>query len=143
MAFPADYTLLGKISTVTSQITGSHTGLPLVITEGSFNNGDDIRSTVFGNTDNGGGDVRLSTDAAGLAQLPLEIVEWDTSGQTCVIHTPRDVNGTTAVDIYIWGDNTGDTQPAVTGTYGRDAVWSEFHGAWHLDDNSGTDSTLR
>lgn len=141
MAFPADYTLLGKLSTNTALISGTHTGLPLAITEAAFNNGDNITSTVFGNTDNGGGDVRLSADAAGATQLPLEIVEWDTVGETCVIHTPRDVNGTTSVDIYIWGDNTGDTQPAVTDTYGRNAVWSAFHGAWHLADNSGTDSS--
>ena len=138
MAFPADYTLLGKISTVTSQITGSHTGLPLVITEGSFNNGDDIRSTVFGNTDNGGGDVRLSTDAAGLAQLPLEVVLWDTAANACVIYTKRDVNGATAEDIYIWGDNTGDTQPTVTDTYGRNSVWSDFE---YISHDGVTDST--
>ncbi len=142
MAFPADYTLLAKLSTVPAQIAGNETGFVSLITDGSLGA---QATNIFANTDNGGGDVRLSSDAAGTLQLPVEVVSWDTIGGTCVIWTRHDVDATTAVDIYVWGDNTGDTQPLASAAFGRDFVWAGIEDVRHgndLVDSSGNNADL-
>jgi hypothetical protein len=121
--FPADYTYLGKISTVVAQVSGTNTGFTALITEASLATGDNIAANVFSNTENGGGDVRFSSDLAGGVQLPVEIISWDTAGSTCQLWTKLDVNATTAVDVHIWGNVTSDTQPAAGAAFGSESVW--------------------
>lgn len=137
MAFPADYTLLAKLSTVPAQIAGNETGFVSLITDGSLGA---QATNIFANTDNGGGDVRLSSDAAGTIQLPVDVVSWDTTLETCQVWTKRDVDATTAVDVYVWGDNTGDTQPSPATTYGRNFVYTSLN-RQQGESNAATDVT--
>jgi hypothetical protein len=139
MAFPADYTLLAKLSTVPAQISSSVTGFHALITDASL---DAAASNVFANTDNGGGDVRLSLDEAGLSQLPVDIPAggWDTVGGTCQLWTKIDIDSAVAVDVYVWGKNAGDTQPGTATAFGRNTVWADFELVIHqgtLVDSTG------
>jgi len=138
MAFPADYTLLAKLSTVPAQVSATESGFTVLITETSLGA---QATNIFANTDNGGGDVRLSLDAAGLNQLPVDIPTggWDTVGGTCQLWTKIDIDSATAVDVYVWGDNAGDTQPSTSTIYGRNSAHSSKLRAWHMEeDPSGT-----
>lgn len=123
MAFPADYTLLGDLEVPT--IDGTHTDYVALI---KYN---DFTTEMLSHLDNGGGDLRISDDVNGTAQLPLHVVEFDKVGNS-VQAWVKIPSAFTGKKIYVWGDNTGDTQPAVTDTYGRNAVWSDYKTVLHL-----------
>ena len=116
MAFPVGFTALAKLSTVPTEIAGTLTGYSAVINEGSLGT---QAANIFANTDNGGGDVRFSSDAAGSVQLPADVVSWDTTLSECEVHVLVDVNDSTPIDIYIWGDKSGETKEPSSGLYGR------------------------
>jgi len=92
---------------------------------------------------NGGGDLRFSTDDAGATQLELEVVSYVTNAtegnRQCQlwIRFPTYASGTR--EAYMFYKKTGETQPAVTAAFGRNAVWASFKAVYHLKDT--TDST--
>jgi len=46
------------------------------------------------------------------------------------------VSSSIDTDIWLWYNTTGtDSQPAVSGTYGRDNVWTEYGAVFHLDED--------
>ena len=110
------FTLLGSIEAPT--ITGAATGVPLLVKPNT-----EFTAAMLLNLDVGGGDLRFSSDAAGLSQLPCEIVD----GLDVVWVKPTGVSISTGATLYVWGDNTGASQPAASSTYGRNAVWSDYH----------------
>lgn len=130
MAFPTGWTLLATITSDNTKVSGSSnlTNFPALITE------DNIPAGIWSQTDNGGGDVRFSSDESGSTQLACEVVSWDTSGQTCEVWVKvPTLSYNSDTTIYLWGNNTGQTQPARTDTYGSDNVWgSNYKGVWHL-----------
>lgn len=139
MAFPGDYTLLRKIPIDATAVSGSNDDFTGLISESVFKLS---KTFIFANTDNGGGDVRLSTDEAGLVQIPIEVVGWDTSGETCQLWYLADgVDDVSPTDLYIWGDNTGDSQPAVGAAFGRNAVWQGYTLSSHLESVTPIDSS--
>jgi hypothetical protein len=84
---------------------------------------------------NGGGDVRICTDSAGTNQLPVEVVSLDNVAQTCVIWT-RKANYAGTGELYVFIGKAGETQPAVTDPFGRNAVWADYLFVHHLNDSS-------
>ena len=132
MAFPADYTLLRKIPIDATAVTGSNNAFTGLITEAAFKLS---KAFIFANTDNGGGDVRFSTDEAGLNQIPIDIPPsgWDTIAETCQLWYLADgVDSAAPTDLYIWGDNAGDSQPVVTAAFGRNATWVDYEAVLHM-----------
>lgn len=98
------------------------------------------QSIFWSNVQNGGGDVRICTDSGGVNQLPVEVVSLDNSAQTCVIWTRKpSFDGTGNLYLFIGKD--GETQPPVTDSFGRNAVWQDNAATYNLNDNSGKDST--
>lgn len=98
------------------------------------------QSTFWSNVQNGGGDVRICTDAGGVNQLPVEIVSLDNVAQTCVIWTRKPTyNGTG--NLYVFIGKAGETQPAVTDPFGRNAVWADYIGIYNLSDGTAIDSS--
>lgn len=100
-------------------------GQTLVITDSviaKLSAGD--QATFWSNVENGGGDVRICTDAGGVNQLPVDVLGLDSTNKTLTIITRKpSYNGTD--DLYLFIGNAGATQPAVTDTYGRNAVWQD------------------
>lgn len=108
-------------------------GQTLVITEGvitKLSAGD--QATFWSNVQNGGGDVRICTDSAGTNQLPVEVVSLDNVAQTCVIWTRKSTYAGTG-ELYLFIGKAGETQPAVTDPFGRNAVWVDFEYMFHFD----------
>ena len=127
MAFPADYTLLGNLEF--PAVTGSHSGFVALVSYADFT------SSMLAGLDGGGGDLRFSSDSSGTTQLPCEVEKLDkTSGEAFV--WVRVSTAATAEKIYVWGGNTGDAQPPVTDSFGRNAVWVDYEGVFHLNDYS-------
>jgi hypothetical protein len=119
-------------------ITGSHSDFPVLLTDGSF-----PTAAVDGGAnsiDNGGGNLRAYTDDTKATQLPLEVVTFVTGGAPDVqvwVKIPVAATGNT---IYLEADSVATTQPAVTDTYGRNAVWqNQYHHVYHFNDD-GVDS---
>lgn len=137
MAFPDDWKRLGIYTVYGTSVEGTNnlSNFPVLLKDGNF------PSNVWGNCDNGGGDLRFSLDSAGATQLPCEVLSFDTSGSTGLVWVRSNtLKGSDDTDIHIWGDNTGATQPAVSDTYGRNAVWDQvFESAWHFEAD-GVDS---
>lgn len=98
------------------------------------------QATFWANVQNGGGDVRICESSDGTNQLPVEVVSLDSVAQTCVIWTRKPTYDGTG-DLYIFIGKAGETQPPVTDSFGRNAVWQDNAATYHLSDSSGADST--
>lgn len=132
MAFPADYSVLDRYTLPT--ITGSHSNFVLLM------RWDDFTTDAKNQIDNGGGDLRFSSDQAGANQLPCEVVDFDKVGSTAQVWV-RIPTAATGQDIYVWGNNPGDSQPAVTDTYGRNSVWVGSLFRTHMSSVTPVDSS--
>ena len=86
---------------------------------------------------NGGLNLRCYTDDTKTTQLAIQVVKFVTGGTPSVevwgISSSLDVGDT----VYIEADDTATAQPAVTDTFGRNAVWAFYDGVWHLGESSG------
>ncbi|MEZ7225981.1 hypothetical protein NO989_04270 [Alteromonas sp. DY56-G5] len=112
-------------------------GQTLVITEGVIAKLSTADQNTFWNAvQNGGGDVRICTDVTGTNQLPVEIISLDNVAQTCVIWTRKATYAGTG-ELYVFIGKAGETQPAVTDPFGRNAVWSDYLLVWHGQDIAG------
>ena len=115
----------GKRHTITidnTKVSGSanHSNFPVLLTEDNF------LTDAFDNSDNGGGDIRFSSDTSGATQLSCEIITWDngaTDKAEVYVKVPTLDHDDDTV-IYVWYDNTGASQPARDASYGSDDVWS-------------------
>lgn len=85
---------------------------------------------------NGGGNLRCYTDDTKATQLPIEVVTFVTGGTPSV--QVRGLSPTLAVasTVYIEADSVATTQPAVTDTYGRNAVWVDREYQYNFKDSS-------
>lgn len=121
--------------------SGSLTGYVGVITEAviaKLSAGD--QTTFWSNVLNGGGDVRICTDSAGTNQLPIEVLSLDNVAETCVIWY-RNPTYTGTGDLYVFIGKSGETQPPVTDTFGRNAVYSNRY-AWMKGDGADSGGRL-
>lgn len=121
-------------------ITGSHSDFPVALTNGSFPTAaiDGGASSIL----NGGGNLRAYTDDTKTTQLPVEIVSFVTGGTPDIqvrVKVPTAATGNT---VYIEADTVAIAQPAVTDTYGRNAVWtSRFEYVDHMENTVATDAS--
>lgn len=143
MAFPTGWGRVVPIVIDYTKVSGSATitDMPVLITK------DNIPSEAIdagsNSALNGGGDIRFSSDSAGTTQLPCQVVEYvtDATAANRVCHVwvkVPSISYTADTTIYMWYSKAGETQPAVTDTYGRNAVWSAFHMVHHLNETANT-----
>ena len=94
---------------------------------------------------NSGGDLRFSTDAAGVNQLALEVVSYTTnataSSRRCQlwIRFPTYASGNRSV--YMFYNKAGETQPAPSATYGSEKVWVDYDAVYHCESANPVDSS--
>lgn len=142
MAFPDGWGRRHVITIDAVEVgTGTHTDYVCLVTK------DNLDSEVMGvgvnSALNGGGDVRFTSDEAGLTQLPCHIITFITnatpSSQNANIRVlVPSVSGSTDTDFYIWYNKSGETQPAVTDTFGRNATYPDHTVFAHLQENFNT-----
>ena len=136
-AFPTGWSLLGKYTVDATKVAGTSdlTNQPVLLKD------DDFIAAVYDGVDDGGGDLRFTSDEAGTTRLPCEVVSFNTATDTAQVWVKTTLDYDNDTVIYIWGDNTGQTQPARTDTYGADNVWSaNYQGVWHLESNANDSS---
>ena len=144
MAFPVGWGRKCKLTVQNAKVPADQTDFPVLLDLTT------LPSEMFDADGsypalNGGGDVRFSSDAAGATQLACEIVSFVTNNDPALgsaeIHVKIPaLASTTDTDFYVWYNKAGETQPAVTDTYGRNNVWdSNFKLVQHMaQDPSGT-----
>ncbi len=139
MAFPVGWGKKHKIVIDNTKVGGGidFIDIPIVLVTANF------LTSAFDNSDNGGGDIRFSSDAAGVTRLACEIVRWVIGTDEAVVWVKIPTLDTGAdTTIYVWYDKTGEIQPAVDAAYGREAVWSNgYQGVWHAESTSWVDSS--
>jgi len=75
---------------------------------------------------NGGGSLRLYTDATKTTQLPVDVVSFVTGGTPEVKVFTRLPSYASGETIWIESDATATSQPVSTSTYGSEAVWQDY-----------------
>lgn len=130
---------MAHVATITidhTKVAADLTDYPVLV----IANGDAGWAELYNVATEGGGDIRVfkSDD---VTELPREIVSFSVSAETGEIHLKYTgtLSSTVDTDIHIYADGvSGDY--AVTATYGRNNVWTDYATVHHLEGNS-TDST--
>lgn len=82
-----------------------------------------------------GGDIRIAT-ADGETEVPREVVSYDAGSDAGELHFKAPLlSSTTDTVFYIYYGNAAATDYADIGSYGRNAVWSDYVGVWHLQES--------
>jgi hypothetical protein len=117
-------------------ISGTHTDFPVVLKTADFPS-----AAVDGGANsllNGGGNLRAYTDDTKATQLPLEVVRLVTGGTPDCQVWVKIPSAATGSTIYLEADDTETSQPAVTDTFGRNEVWSDYEAVHHLEEAANT-----
>ena len=96
----------------------------------------DMPASFWAGVTSGGGDIRVYSDSGLTTELAREVVSCDTTGETGEMHVKVSSLTTSSV-IYLTIDGTS-ADYAVTDTYGRDAVWSDYISVYHFEGSAGT-----
>ena len=127
---PADWSRRVQITEINTSPALS--GYVALLTESN------LPAEIWSTAINGGGDLRVCLNSDGTSQLPLEVVSFDTVAETGVlwVRFPTFASGDS---LWLFYGKAGETQPIVTDTFGRNAVWSDYEIVSHdgLTDSSG------
>lgn len=142
--FPADWRRRVPATVQSGQITGTLTNFVGLLTEAS------LPSEIFdadgpNPAQNGGGDIRVSTDEAGSSRLAIDVVSFVTDNDPANGSAEiRLLSSSIAVGsiVYVWYDPPDtESQPAVGAAFGRDATWVEAELAVLMEDTTPVDHT--
>lgn len=103
----------------------------------------DLPAAFFTGVQSDGGDIRV-TESDGTTQAPVDLVAIDTGASTGELHFLASSLSSSTDTVYRIYYNASSTisQPAVGGTYGRNAVWADYGYVGHLEDDASLiDST--
>jgi hypothetical protein len=139
MAFPTSWSKKCKLTIDHTKVTGDLANFPVLLTVAN------LPSAMFDADGpypaiNGGGDIRFSSDIAGVTQLPCEVCQFVTdntpaNGLAEIWVKLTSVSSSVDSAFYIWWRSPGQTQPARNNAYGLENVWdSSFRGVWHLSE---------
>lgn len=136
MAFPVGYTKYQEVTIDATKVSADLTDYVIYVDLAELLK---AGADVFDSCRTDGGDIRV-TKTDGTTELAREIVNIDTTGKTGELHVKftGTLSSSTDTVIRVWYNGT-DTEPAVTATYGRNNVWTDYFGVYHLgEDPSGT-----
>lgn len=140
MAFPTGYTKYQEVTIDYTKVAADLTDYVVYVKLADLVK---AGADIFDLCRSDGGDIR-ATKADGTTELPIEVVAINTTAKTGELHIKYSgtLSSSSNTVIRIWYNGT-DTALAATATYGRNNVWSDFCGVWHMEHSSGnaTDST--
>lgn len=135
---PSDYDRRLPITENSTEIVSNENGFALYFDLSNIDSSDPWWNVV----QNDGGDVRVTTDADGTGQLPLELVSINTTAHTGEMHFKYNITNTTADTYHLWaGTSNTSSQPAVTDTFGRNNVWTQYDLVYHMGSTTPDDAT--
>jgi hypothetical protein len=97
----------------------------------------DLGDDFWNGINNGGGDIRITTDDGSPVELPREVVFADTGTDTGELHfKANSISSTTNTIFRIYYNGTTTDDYEDDATYGAENVWSNDYAAvYHLDDD--------
>jgi len=101
-----------------------------------------ITTTMWNNTQDDGGDLRVTSDELGTSSLPLEVVFWDKTTSATEIWVETSVTSGVGGSFYIWyNTSANERQPVEDVSFGRYNVWDEnfsmvHHMIWKRSDTA-------
>jgi len=124
-----------EVTIAASEVSSTLTDFPVYVDLS------DLPAAFFTNVQSDGGDIRV-TESDGTTRCATELVAINTGSSTGELHflaSSISSSSDTVFRIYYDGGGSTLSQPGVATTYGRNAVWSDYVGVWHMgDDPSGT-----
>lgn len=125
---PDDTTHYVEVTVASSQVASNLTDFPVYVDLS------DLPAAFHSRVRSDGGDIRV-TKPDGTTQLPREVVAIDTGASTGELHFKADSLSSSVDTVFrIYYGNASATEPAVTATYGRNAVWADYAAVYHGDD---------
>lgn len=126
---------MSHVATITidhTKVAADLTDFPVLV----IANGDAGWAELYNVATEGGGDIRVFK-SDGVTELPREIVSFSVSAETGEIHIKYTgtLSSTVDTDIQIHADGVSSDY-AVSGTYGRNAVWSAYAVVFHKQTNT-------
>jgi len=148
MAFPVEWLHRIPVTIAASHITATLTNFTLVFDQQYTA----TLTAVDGPLDadgarpmlNGGGDIRFSSDEAGDTQLACDVRAAVTdntpaNGRLEVAVKVPSISSSVDTTVYMWWGKTGESQPAVDGTFGQYNAYDANHRAvWPLTEDPTT-----
>lgn len=89
----------------------------------------------------GGADFRVTTDSAGVTEIPFEVVSLDRENKTSEIWVKvPTLDFDDPTELYLWAGNAAASCYLDNATYGAQNVWnsSTYKGVWHLNELGGS-----
>ena len=130
-----------------SKVDGDLTNFPVLISLSSSSGiGSEDLTYVF--DENGGEDLKVAvTTSDGVTQCPVEVVSWDSGGETAELWTklPSISSTVDTVFYFYFDDNIADNSSyvGVTGSAIAETVWdANFKLVCHMEDNPDTSSVM-
>lgn len=128
-----------EITVAAAQVASDLTNFPVFVDLSTLPSG------FFSAARSDGGDIRV-TLADGTTQVPREVVAIDTGAETGELHFLAPSLSSSVDTVFrLYVGNASATEPAVTDTYGRNAVWADYWQVYHgdgLTDSTGNGHTL-
>lgn len=136
MGFDTNWTRKAKITINSTKVAGDLTDYPVFFKLEDLGSGHDFWSEVLST----GADIRI-TESDEETEIPVEVVEIDTTAKTGEVHFKVDgtLSSSSDTDFWLFYGNSGASLPAEDATYGRENVWkSTYAGVWHLSEGNNT-----
>jgi len=124
--FPDDWDKKVNLATIGYYVKSEITDCPLMITEQQLIDAG-VDATFWANVQDGGGDLRASSDSAGTTQLPIKVDVCDVANEKLVVWVKMPTISTSGGDTcFLWYDvdQPGILQPAKDATYGAENVFT-------------------
>lgn len=119
-----------------AEVSAALTGFPVYVRLA------DAPAAFWANVQSDGGDIRV-TESDGTTRCPVDLVSINTTTEVGELHflaSSLSAVTNTVFRVYYGKTGGGLSQPAITDTYGRNAVWADYELVWHAHadvDSSG------
>lgn len=123
-----------RVTIPKGSITGALSSFPVYL------NLADLGNDFWGNVDSAGDDIRITT-RYGATELPFELVGFNSTTKVGQLWFKADLTIEEDNWFYIYYGNASAAAYAVTDAYGRNNVWTDYYGVYHLETNAN-DSTV-
>lgn len=117
-----------KVTVQSAQVDETATGFPIYVDLS------DLPSDFHTNVKSDGSDIRV-TESDGSTEVPREVVFYDAGADDGELHFLGGVSASVDTDFYIYYGNAGASEPSTSATYGRNAVWENYHRVYHFHES--------
>lgn len=118
-----------KVTVASSKVVSDQANFPVYVDLSRLPAG------FFAHVNSDGGDIRITT-SDGVTECAREVVFINTGSLTGELHFLAPLLSSSAsTDFYIYYGNSGASEPAVSATYGRNAVWAAYIAVHHFQES--------